>query len=852
MYNGEPNNETHFKDIFNFNQNNSPKKKILYKNNFQNELENDNIINEINFNNLNKSEITDNLSNFSPAINHDNKSKYENEFENSNCNKNALINSNLDGSFGYSRNSVITNHLNNNTENRIISDTSNYANLNEIQDKNIKNFNSEKQIYIKENNIFLNNLDKNNISSRNDFSQDEKILAFLFSVIDSNFSFQLFKKLNLNFYDFLNITKDELTDFKVPIKEKIRVLKLNENLKKFLEENINENDLAAITSKFLDYKNIFLLIQFFMQNKFLIYNHKFFDNFVRNNSAENKSNLSQYNEECQNINNKNYENMLSSNNNYSNDERNIELTYITTPNFKNISNRKNQNNCQNNNNIYINQDIIDNNNINISKNNDGNSKENIDKKFNTDKIAQNDSYMQNSNNSKNINNSNRKLLYSAEKPNHSQIPNHDKEIMNLLINKDQKVNPIGFNPVLINNYKNNHNNINNNINCIDNREEDLYSNFNQVKNYQNKSIQNNNEYYQMSSDENGNKEKSHYDSFRNEYEKLKELNKNYKYIYSNSNSLSPNIVSELENPNIIETSMQINNLQNHLPENLISYNNKNNLGNTSSIKPNNLESNKDLNSFKISNFSIKSKLLANMNPDKNSNIDNAEYEINKDQENIMNNQSDNYYEEYPKKINYKTTNKDTKFYNKENSFNLEKTNILKHHEELQKQRHLIDKITLNKTKSKIKVIKNSNKFTNNSNEISKLVDNYLRDYKELKERSENRQMKFNRILKNCQRNQNSRSIHNSKTINNSNGIFDNGTQSNKTSSEDREELILNQELNLILNELQINSNNFRVSEENLEKLKRIKCIIEILKKKNENFQLDFDFDIEEIERQIVY
>ena len=45
----------------------------------------------------------------------------------------------------------------------------------------------------------------------------------------------------MNFFDLLNITRDELGDFKIPIKEKLRVIKLNSNLKKFLDENNQTN-----------------------------------------------------------------------------------------------------------------------------------------------------------------------------------------------------------------------------------------------------------------------------------------------------------------------------------------------------------------------------------------------------------------------------------------------------------------------------------------------------------------------------------------------------------------------------------------------------------------------------------
>ena len=782
----EQENELKNKAIFDFNNNNS--------NTDYNELENNN-----------------NYSNLYPH-------EYNNKYDNHNN-----LNSNLDGSFGISGNSFLTsNNPPLNLHNRMISDNSNF-NLNNLADKNNKEIILEKQSGISENNIFLNNLNKNNNSninsSRNDFVKDEKILSFLLSVVDSNFCFRIFKKFNLNFYDFLNVTKDELTEFKIPIKEKIRVLKLNINLKKFLEENTKEDGFIAFTQNISEVNNLNLIIEFFKENKFLVYNQKFLDGFVNENYClHNKTE-----EECLKdyLNNPNSHGKYSSVDNIMNtdDDKNFESDYITTPNFRNVSYRKSNRNIINNNASSSKNNMIGNN-FNIEElNNQTNENANYNENNKFHYKPKSNTIFDNYNC-----NPNRNVIYNSNSNNSPHMGSHEKEIIELLKNKEIKNNRTSGEPA--------------------------YSAKKAILQQSNTAINLNKNM--------DNKENSHYESFRNEYDKIKDLNENYKNCYSNSNSYIGNKLSEFSNDPCSKTLL--NDKNSIFNESGNTFTNK--IGNAanSSIKMNNYESNKDATSFKISNFSIKSNnnfnnnnnnknIICYNNPNNNNynENNNEEYEIGyaeQEENQLLDNNSKYLNEEFLKKPQIKSAKG---LYNNQSAGTIQLKNyeVIENHESLQNQKKLLDKLIENKTKSKIKFKKSSTHYTNNSNEIGKVVNNYLSEYKELKQRSENRQMKFNRLLKNCNR------MHNNKSSLEPIYNIEAGNITEKTNTNDREELLLNKELNDLLNELQIYSENFKVSEENIPKLKQIKNIIDALKAKNINVEFDFDFNVEELEKQIV-
>jgi hypothetical protein len=786
-----------------------------------------------NLNNFNSSNNNCNQISICPGNNEQLSFQKENEYEKLNCNNdiniinndnnNNNLNSNLDGSFGFSGNSVLTSnnpHLN--LHNRMIPDNSNF-NLNELPDKYNKEDYLEMQSNLSGNNIFLNNLIKNNnnknnnISSRNDFAKDEKILFCLFSVIDSKFCLGIFKKFNLNFYDFLNITKDELTEFKVPIKEKIRVLKLNLNLKKFLEEKINEDDFTAFAQNTSEVNNMNMIIEFFKQNKFLVYNQKILDGFFTDNSfkydGEQLNNFfdksrkdNYYNSNMQNIGK--YDNSPNID-----EEKNAESNYVTTPNFRNISNRRNNGNAVTNN-VSTKNNITD----------DFNKENLCDSQINHN-VNCNDFNYKPKNNTiyyKYNNDSTKNVIYnnSIRKNNNLQSADHDKEIIELLKNKEIKSNSIYAEPA----YKAKKGNFDqNNLTNLD-----------------------------------LNKDVSDYESFLNEYEKIQNFNNNYKEAFSNTNSFVGNKLSEFGNdPNsecfVDNNDNNYNNVNRNFNfnESGNAFTNKlKNVSDNSSIKTKNLESNKDNTSFKISNFSIISKknninkIIQNNNFNNsiaNNNENNEEYDIGCAEKNNSNYVND----EIPVNLEIKTKSKNAFKKENQNINSFQNNQIIENHQNLYRQKKLLDKLIDNKTKSKIKFKKNSTRYVNNSSEISKIVNNYLSEFKELKQRSENRQIKFSRLVKNCNRQQN----YNSDLI--QNYCVKDGNMTEKTNSDDREELFLNRELNDLLNELQIYSDNFKVSEENINKLKRIKEIIDSLKAKNSNFEFDLDFNVEELEKQIV-
>jgi len=787
-----------------------------------------------NLNNFNSSNNNCNQISNCPGNNKRHSFQKENEYEKLNCNNdinsinndndnnNNNLNSNLDGSFGYSGNSVlISNNPPLNLHNRIITDNSNF-NLNELPDKNNKEDYLEMQSNLSGNNIFLNNLIKNNnnknnnISSRNDFDKDEKILFFLFSVIDSKFCLGIFKKFNLNFYDFLNITKDELTEFKVPIKEKIRVLKLNLNLKKFLEELINEDDFTAFAHNTSEINNINMIIEFFKQNKFLVYNQKILDGFFTDNSFKyDGEQLNNIFDKCgkDNYYNSNMQNIgIYDNSPNIDEEKNAEHNYVTTPNFR-ISYRRNNGNAFNNNASTINN-ITD----------DFNKDNFCDSQINHNVNSNDFNYKQKNNTlyDKFNNNPSKNLIYnnSIRKNNNLQTSDHDKEIIELLKNKEIKSNSIYAEPA----YK------------------DKKANF--AKNNPTNSDLN--------------KDVSHYESFRNEYEKIQNFNNNYKEAFSNTNTFVENKLSEFGNDpnsecfvdnndnnyNNVDRNFNFNESGNALTNKLKS------VSDNSSIKTKNLESNKDNTSFKFSNFSIISKtnnlnkIIQNNNFNNsiaNNNENNEEYDIGCAEKNNTNYVND----EFPINVEMKAKSKHAFKKENQNLNSFQNNQIIENHQNLNRQKKLLDKLIDKKTVSKIKFKKNSARYINNSSEISKKVDNYLSEFKEIKQRSENRQIRFSRLVKNCKRQQN----NNSNLI--QNYCVKDGNITEKTNSEDREELFLNRELNDLLNELQIYSDNFKVSEENINKLKRIKEIIDSLKAKNSNFEFDLDFNVEELEKQIV-
>ena len=206
-----------------------------------------------------------------------NNTNLNNSLKNSN---NNLNNSNCDGSFGHSKTNTNINPYNSNK----IDSNLDFSNNNDINFSNLKNKNEIPEFYFNNINYSQINNPNNPASSRNDFSKDENILNFLFNVIDSNSTYCTFKKFNLNFFDLLNITRDELGDFKIPIKEKLRVIKLNSNLKKFLDEN-NQTNMIIYASANPNLIDVNFLLNFFIENKFLIYNHKFFENCMQKNSG---------------------------------------------------------------------------------------------------------------------------------------------------------------------------------------------------------------------------------------------------------------------------------------------------------------------------------------------------------------------------------------------------------------------------------------------------------------------------------------------------------------------------------------------------------------------------------------
>lgn len=746
-------------------------------------------------------------------------------------------------------------------------------------------------------------------------------------------TYEIFKKYDLNFYDFLNITKDELSEFKVPIKEKIRAIKLNSNLKKFLEENCLENDLIATSNKISDCKNYELLVKFFLENKLLIYNHKYLENFISEEMFKTKpfQKLKESNtaNSClirpnTNVSNSEHHNLAHYHN--SSEEKLHDSNYITTPNFRNISQRKTMNNNFNNCNYFAgiqNQEHhpvepkinINANEINYDRNNNVNNNINSSSNYHSEmgqeeklknvnhersksnnRVPTNlllDNYNQAAQIFSNINNNS--FISNNKKVNsHLLSQAHQTEIMELMRNNNA-------NKIQENYYETQKNNTN-------------LSDFNnQAKENKSACIMDKafNSTQQTSGLNTPFNNYSNYESYRNEYEKIIKLNSNYNNIYQNNPDASQSNInfSQDQNSNFCQYSngesfMKYKNFSDKTINNFeADPNQQHYLNNASSIKQNNPDSNKEINSFlKISNFSsnqMNSNILHGNNKstaallnaeiqgfdnynNNNNNINNQDNCSNYNNKINNNNNNNNLVSNSIRTTDNMKEEQSENFKNKKNNsknFSLEyykngensKQEIFKNHETFQMQKLLLEKISDNKTKSKIKVKKNSFKYNlgssnSSSININQTINNYFTEYKVLKERSENRQIKFNKLLKNCQRlinreNINSFNMNSEGQRDSSSNRIDNESQlnsksnnnnNNKLSTEDeREELLLNQELNILFSELNINSEAFRVTEHNIEKLKRIKYITEFLKANNKNIELELDFDLEEIEKQIV-